>query len=203
MLISEENTLIYSLYESPDNIFINGRYYQYNDISIGNFTGMIDDTGNYVGSDDVRGHSALKRMVRSSQDPVKSVKTNLTKSSDVIRLLTNGAEIRIWPKFEVFSMWKLHDLSSYKDAITAVISSIGGNPESYLYDEYESTEFQTYDEIFSKESTDEDRYKQLNLVTQRGRDQKALGDYMARSKDDDYDYGETPTFYKQKKIPKF
>jgi hypothetical protein len=196
MLISEENTLIYKLYESPDNILINGRYHQYNDISIGNFTGMMDESGNYVVSDDVRGHSALKRMVRSSQDPVKSVKTNLTKSSDVIRLLNNGAEIRIWPKFEVFSMWKLYDISSYKESITGAISRIGGHPESYLYDEYESTEYQSYDEIFSKESTEEDRYKQLDLVTQRGRNQKALGDYMARSKDVDDD---TPSFYKQKK----
>ena len=203
MLFSEENKLIYNLYESPDNIYIGNKNYRYDDSSLGNYTCIVDSSGNYVMTDSVMGHGNLRSLVRNSTDPSKVVLSNLKDKHEFGALLSNGKEIRLWPKFDVVSMWQIYDIQEFKNAIIAAIQAIGGNPEAYLYDEYDVDEMQSYDEIFSRESTEEDKEKQSEADIQKGRDQKALGDYMARSKDVDYDMGETPTFYKQKKLVKF
>jgi hypothetical protein len=63
MFFSEENRKIYALYESPDTIFVYGRYYQYDDPDLDNYTAIIDDKGNYVMSNDIVGHGALRRHI--------------------------------------------------------------------------------------------------------------------------------------------
>jgi hypothetical protein len=197
MLFSEENQKIYALYESPDNITINGEYYQYDDPNLDNYTCIIDDKGHYIMSDDIVGHAALRRHISGRSNLVKYVKTNLKDDSDINELARQTNEIRIWPRFDVVSMWRLFGIEDYKPAIISAIIAAGGNPETYLYDEYDGgDEFKSYDEMFGQETTDEDREARSEASAKRARDKKELGNYMARSKDVDDD---TPSFYKKKK----
>jgi hypothetical protein len=208
MFFSEENRKIYALYESPDTIFVYGRYYQYDDPDLDNYTAIIDDKGNYVMSNDIVGHGALRRHILRRKNLKKYVKTNLKDYSDILTLARENNDIRIWPKIGVVSMWRLFGIEDYKAAITAAIVAAGGNPETYLYDEYDGgsnsiDEFKRYHEIFGQEVTEKDKKSRSEASAKRARDQKEFGNYMARSKDVDYGMGEAPTFYKQKKIPKF
>jgi hypothetical protein len=204
MFPSQENQRIYKLYESPDNIRVGEKRYNYDDRSLGNYTCIIDAYGHFVMTNKVQGHGELRRLVRASTDLSDMVKSNTGSDSATRELAGQTNEIRIWPKFEIVSMWNLYGLGDYLPAIFAAITAAGGNPETYMYDKYDSDGYVSYDEIVAEESTDEDRKKQADATAQKARDQKELGDYMARSRDKDFglNTGE-PSFYNQKKLPRF
>ena len=199
MFPSKENEILVRLYESPDNITINGKNYQYDDSTLGNFTCIIDTNGHFIMTDVVNGHAELRRLFRASTNPMKSVVTNTKSKLEASELLSQPNEIRIWPKFEVVSMWRLFGIQDFKPAICDAITAAGGNPESYLYDEYDGgDEYKTYDEMFGSETTEEDRSARDDATAQKVRDQKELGNYMARSKDKDYGMKTSePSFYKK------
>ena len=45
--------------ESPDNITIDGKYYEYDNKDLGNYTGIMNGEGNFVMSNNIVGHGNL------------------------------------------------------------------------------------------------------------------------------------------------
>ena len=213
MLISEENQLLYTLmYETPDSFEKDGEYYEYSNRALGNYTGVMNTTGNFIMSKDIIGHYDLIDLIRDHElvENESKLEHNFDNIENAYRdstMKSNNYAIkfRIWPKAKVFSMWDKYS-PKFKPAIDAAIIAIGDNPTEYKYDgredgaKFNYDDFETYENFVTSEIDTEqqkaldkaERDKQINV--------RALGDYMAGVKrpiipSKDLDTRKIPGFY--------
>jgi hypothetical protein len=192
MILSNDAYVIGRLYEliteSPDNIRVNGRVYAYDDPSLGNITGLFSDNGNFVMSKDVRGHYELGSLITKRRLHTVNAISNFNDIEHIYQdptftQYTSKHEFRIWPKFEIFSMYGYY-VPEYKKVILEVVSKVG-QPEAYLYDAKtasynhgDSTMFKTYDEFFVDDLGDSED-KAAQEYAERAKNERAMGNYMA------------------------
>ena len=177
---------IYGIYkktvlnESPDNIQIGGKYYQYNDTTLGNFTGVLTKDGHFAMSKEVQGHSEFINMAKAGLKIIHNMDSDEA-AVEMIRR-RNWDEFRIWPKFEVFSMWADYN-PRYVPAAIDSIESIAENPEIFVFDVGRAGAFSDvedgmrYDEFVGGEMTDEIARREEEQAARKAQDQKMLGDY--------------------------
>lgn len=177
---------IYGIYkktvlnESPDNIQIGGKYYQYDNTTLGNFTGVLTKDGHFAMSKEVQGHSEFINMAKAGLKIIHNMDSDEA-AVEMIRR-RNWDEFRIWPKFEVFSMWADYN-PRYVPAAIASIEAIAENPEIFVFDVGREGAFSDvedgmrYDEFVGGEMTDEIARREEEQAARKAQDQKMLGDY--------------------------
>ena len=178
---------IYGIYkktvlnESPDNIQIGGKYYQYNDTTLGNFTGVLTKDGHFAMSKEVQGHSEFINMAKAGLKIIHNMDSDEA-AVEMIRR-RNWDEFRIWPKFEVFSMWAEYN-PRYIPAAIASIEAINKTPDIFIFDVVRGGNFSSdlddgmrYDEFVGGEMTDEIARREEEQAARKAQDQKMLGDY--------------------------
>ena len=190
--------------ESPDNITIDGNYYEYDNKDLGNYTGIMNGEGNFVMSNNIVGHGNLLYALRSREVMFDDLITNFDNEDKLHSsvIISHPIKFRIWPKFKVFNTWDNYK-PKFKDAIDAAISAAGSDPSEYRFDPndgggYEAN-FKTYDEYVKVELTDEEKEAVEEAERRKQRDAEALGRYMAGGAKKQIDYSmepkQRPTFY--------
>jgi len=211
-MISKDLKNISELYEcvliseSPDNITVDGEYYDYASKADGNYTGIITETGKFAMSKDLIGHGNLLYSLRS-RDDIPDLKTNF-ESMDELQasgILQHPIKFRIWSKFDVYSMWDRYK-PSYKAAIDNSIAALDKSPEEFRFDPpsgggYDDS-FVSYGDYVLEDISDEAREEISDAERRKIQDQKALGDYMAGGKKKPIDYSDIiepkkPAFYRR------
>jgi hypothetical protein len=211
-MISEDLKNISELYEcvliseSPDNITVNGEYYDYANKADGNYTGIITENGKFAMSKDLIGHGNLLYELRSRED-IPDLKTNFESMDELYSsgIIQHPIKFRIWSKFDVYSMWDRYK-PSYKAAIDNSIVALGKSPEEFRFDPPEGggneKYFLSYGDYVLEDISDEAREEISDAERRKIQDQKALGDYMAGGKKKPIDYSEViepkkPSFYRR------
>jgi hypothetical protein len=179
---------IYMMKESPDNITVAGDYFNYSDTNNA-YTGLINESGQFVLSRSIIGHSRLLDAIRDfldGDDDSVGYKliTNLPDIKKLNEVVNHRIKVRIWGDQKVFSMWDNYK-PQYKEAILAAITTIGGNPEEYRYDSgfyegYGKYEYMaTYDDFFVEKLTPEQEAEIRHKEVEVRRGERALADRMA------------------------
>lgn len=121
--------------ESPDNITVNydGNRQTVSYYSDGNITALIDFEGNFVGTIANKGHGNLRMVMRrQSEEGVESdIKTNNKSALENLRM--RGKEVRVWPKYKVFSSWTIPSTENLP-AIWELFKAYNLNPKEYKFD---------------------------------------------------------------------
>lgn len=193
--------------ESPDNIIVDGEYYEYHNKDLGNYTGIMNGEGKFIMSKDIIGHYSFLDELRNivgGDAPFENLITNFDnvdelRSSGIVR---HPVKFRIWPKFKVFNTWDKYK-PYFKDAIDSAINATGSDPSEYMFDPPEGygvdENFKTYDEYVKVELTDEEKEAVEAAERQKQRDAEELGRYMAGGAKKPIDYSmepkQRPTFY--------
>lgn len=193
--------------ESPDNITVDGKYYEYDNKDLGNYTGIMNGEGKFIMSKDIIGHYSfldeLRDIVRGDA-PFENLITNFD-NVDELRssgIVQHPVKFRIWPKFKVFNTWDKYK-PYFKDAVDSAINAAGSDPKEYRFDPNDGggneENFKTYDEYVKVELTDEEKEAVEEAERQKQRDAEALGRYMAGGAKKPIDYSmepkQRPTFY--------
>lgn len=177
---------IYGIYkqtilkESPDNIQIGGNNYQYDNPKLGNFTGVLTKDGYFAMSREAMGHSELINMARAGAKLIHNMESDEA-AAEMIRK-RGWDEFRIWPKFDVFSMWEDYN-PRFVPAAIAAIQKIERNPEGYVFDIGRKGAFSDiddgmkYEEFVGGEMTDDVSQREAEQAARKAQDQKMLGDY--------------------------
>ena len=173
--------------ESPDNITIDGKYYNY-DTTPNAYTGFINRVGGYVISEQIIGHYNLSheisRLDMNDEDEIKSlfslVKTSAKSLSDLRSLISERIKIRIWVNQKVFSMWDRYS-PDFEESIKNALSSIGQDYKEYKYDnsylDYE--QMPNYEEFFLSYLTPEEKMKMEMEKLKQRQAERELADRLA------------------------
>ena len=182
------------LKESPDTITVGGREVSYEEMP--NYTGFVNSMGKFVMSAEAVNHHDFRRDIATDNFYIdgykkvrgkKAVKTNCSSVSEVkslVRSATDYDSFRIWLSEDVISFWTKPAKEIFEGAINA-ISSLGDDPESYMYDCDVDGDFGmlNFDE-FKNESMgggEELSSKKAKL----SQDKRLMADYLLRRRDGD------------------
>lgn len=193
--------------ESPNDITIGGKYYEYDNKDLGNYTGVMNGEGKFIMSKDIIGHYSFLDELRDTARgdvPLENLISNFD-NVDELRssgIVSNPIKFRIWPKFKVFNIWDKYK-PKFKDAIDAAISAAGSDPSEYMFDPPDGggheENFKTYEEYMKGELTDEEKEAVEEAERRKQRDAGDLGRYMAGGAKKPIDYSmepkQRPTFY--------
>jgi hypothetical protein len=186
MLFSEENRFIHKLYsdvllENPDTLTIGDDYYSYDDASMGNITGVMNNSGKFVMSQSLIGHYNLLEAISFKKlDEVNDLKHNFSSFDEIYAMSRyNWQKFRIWPKFKVFSLWMRHLRPEYKPAIDNILSALGDANHQYKFDlNLYDDKFVTYDELMNRPLSDEEKAEMEADARRKAEDQRKLADAM-------------------------
>jgi len=198
MLFSEENRFINKLYsdillENPDTLTIGEKYYNYDNQSLGNITGVMRSDGKFVMTKSLQGHYYLVgAMSDKSLDKINDLIHNFSSVDEIYVPSTKKWEkFRLWPKFKVFSFWLRHYNPEYKEATDAVLAAIGDTNHTYKFDlNLYDDKFITYDELMNRPLSDEEKAEIAADERRKAEDQRRLADAMLgnnRRQSIDYD----------------
>lgn len=193
--------------ESPDNITIDGKYYDY-DRTPNTYTGFIDGSGGYVISKHIVGHGNLSyEITKLGEDELEEVKELFSKLKTTAKslhelksIVSNHEKIRIWADQKVFSMWSRYK-PIYKESIINAITATGGDYKVFKYDndysDYEN--MPTYDKFLISDLTPEERREIEEREAKQRQSERELANRLAgitpkRSIDMDYSKPRTPTW---------
>lgn len=205
MLFSEENNQLFSIYrnlllENPDTVYYDGEYHSYDD-DIGNYTGYMNDRGQYAMTKMVDGHENFRSYLKSGNIKKLKVVHNLGSDEEVKRAFAlGGYQFRLWPKFQIFSVWDTTLDPSYKQAVDAILANIPGGA-GYVFDNNvygQDSDYLKYDEFIKDELSDEEKDKVRQAAMDKESRKRMLADYelgnkpRRRSADDD-----RPNFYRR------
>lgn len=186
--------------ESPDNITIGDKYYEYDNRSLGNYTGVMNAQGKFAMSKHIIGHYAFVSELRDiikGDSPFESIITNFDSADELASsgIVSDPVKFRIWPKFKVFNTWAKYK-PEYKDAIDAAISATGSEPSEYRFDPPEGSghesNFKTYDEYIKVELSDEEKAAVEEAEREKQRAEAEFGRYMAGGAKKPIDYSMEP-----------
>jgi hypothetical protein len=208
MLFSEENNHLFSIYsnllsENPDTIYYGGKSYSYDD-DIGNYTGFMNDKGQYVMTKEADGHNILLRYIKSGD--IKKLKPvhNLGSDEEVIRAFRlGGFQFRLWPKFQIFSIWNSTLDPIYNDAVDAILGAVAGG-EGYVFDNNvygDDADYIPYDEFIKDELSDDEKDRVSREAREKENNKRRLADYELGNKprraSADYDIEPKQKFYRR------
>lgn len=168
------------LKESPDNIQIGQNNYNYDDPRLGNYTGFLTTDGEFAMSREAKGHSELIRIAKAGAKLIHNMASDEA-AAEMIRR-NRWKEFRIWPKFDVFSMWVDYS-PRYAPAAIDAIKAINKNPEGFIFDIGRQGAFSDiengmkYEEFVGGQMTDEIAQRETDQEIKRAQNQKMLGDY--------------------------
>lgn len=168
------------LKESPDNISIGGKVYNYNDINLDNYTGYFDNNGNYAMSKDAKGHGELQYLAKTRIPLMHNFGSDL----DAWQFVRRGGahEFRIWLNFDVFSSWSDYD-PRYVEAALEAIKRVGKNPEGFAFDVSRDGAFSdisdamSYDDFVGQKMNDRYIDKDNERTLRKIQDERMLADY--------------------------
>jgi hypothetical protein len=205
MFLQEENNRMFSIYknlllENPDTVYYDGEYHSYTD-DIGNYTGFMNDKGQYAMTKMVDGHENFRSYLKSGNIKKLKVAHNLGSDEEVKRAFAlGGYQFRLWPKFQIFSIWDETIDPSYKQAVDAILGNIPGG-QGYVFDNNmlaNDSDYLEYDEFIKDELSDEEQNKVRQAAMDKESRKRMLADYelgnkpRRRSADDD-----RPNFYRR------
>ncbi len=187
------------LLENPDTVYYDGNYYSYTD-DIGNYTGFMNDKGQYAMTKMVDGHGNFQSYLKRGDIKKLKVAHNLGSDEDVKReFAIGGYQFRLWPKFQIFSIWDETLDPSYNKAVDAILAGIPGG-QGYVFDNNmlaNDSNYLPYDEFIKNELSPDEKNAMNQKELRKLGDKRALADYELgnkprRSMDDD-----RPNFYRR------
>jgi hypothetical protein len=191
MLISEENNLLYHLYniniikENPDTLTVGDKYYSYDNQDLGNYTGLMYPNGKFVMSKKIIGHSNLLYYISAHKlDEVSDLKHNCNSIDDIYGIGSGETKFRLWPKFKIFSTWDNNFKPEYRLAIDAILDTIQDYDHAYKFDPnlYDGEEFKSYDE-YVKDELGEDELAAIEQEAKtKAQNDRLMADIMAGNK---------------------
>jgi hypothetical protein len=205
MLFSEENNELFTIYkslilENPDTLYYDGEHHSYDD-DIGNYTGFMNDKGEYAMTKMVDGHENFRSYLKSGNIKKLKVAHNLGSDEELKRAFgLGGYQFRLWPKFQVFSIWDKTLDPSYKKAVDAILGSVVGGA-GYVFDNNvygQDSDYLDYDEFIKDELSDDEKDDVRQAAMDKENRKRLLADYQLgntprrRSVDDD-----RPSFYRR------
>jgi hypothetical protein len=189
---------VLNLLESPDHVDVNGQVYNYDDLSLGNYTGILCDEGKFAISKNIVGHGLLIDALRKRE--LDNIITNIESNEFIKTIIKNGAydEVRIWPKIKYYSFWLQTPTSFYTTSIENSLSAINESPDKYIFDFYSEVTL-SFDQLKKLKLTklDEDRIETAKRAKVENNELMALMKFNKKENT----YGmemEQPSFYAQK-----
>lgn len=173
--------------ESPDTIVYRGTKYEYDNPSLGNYSGIFNNHGKFAMTNLYQGHADFVR--NSLKGILNGVKTNCKDKKELIDMARDATDyeyFRIWPKFNVISFWSKHTPDLVEAAIEA-IKSIKKDPTVFLYDFSDSlvgdtADMMSYDEFVSNSNADSDYdSRRMDLMKQK----REFANWMLKKSDGD------------------